>query len=238
MTPNIDCFFLSSETKVRDAVHEIKKRGYSRTPVYTDDDINNIVGILYSKELLTTKEYGNDIGDKSVTEFLKKTYFIPRTKMAFELLREFQRNRIHMAIVVDEYGRVDGIVTMEDILEELFGEIEDETQVDEKTVVKLEGTSITVPGSMKIEEFNEDYLFMVTRYGGLSRLGSMLENSMLPLEEEHETLGGFIFNLFGRFPVEKESVTNGSLRFTVQKIQKKRISELKVEVVEGVQDVA
>lgn len=159
--------------------------------------------------------------------------------MAFDLLREFQRNRIHMAIVVDEYGRVDGLVTMEDILEELFGEIEDETQIDKKPQPKLEGNSIILPGSIKIEEFNEDYLFMVTRYGGLNRLGDIIESSILPIEEEHETLGGFIFNLFGRFPIEGESVKYGSLKFTVQTIHKKRISDLKVEVSEEeVSDVA
>ena len=238
MTPNIDCFFLSSESNINDAIYEIKKRGYSRTPVYKDD-INNIVGILYSKDLLTSNDYGQNLGDKSVTEYLKKTYFIPRTKMALELLREFQRNRIHMAIVVDEYGRVDGLVTMEDILEVLFGDIEDETQVDIKTEPKFNGNALILPGSMKIEDFNEDYLFMVTRYGGMSRLGEILESSILPLEEEHETLGGFIFNLFGRFPVENESIVFGGLKFTVLKIHKKRISELKIELAdEGVSDVA
>jgi len=231
MTPNIDCFLLSSESTVREAIYEIRKRGYSRTPVYKDD-VNNIKGILYSKDLLTSNDYGQDIGNKAISEFLKKTYFIPRTKMAFDLLREFQRNRIHMAIVVDEYGRVDGLVTMEDILEELFGEIEDETQIDKKTEPKFEGNSIVLPGSIKIEEFNNDYLFMVTRFSGLKRLGDIIESSILPIEEEHETLGGFIFNLFGRFPVEGEFVKYGGLKFTVQKIHKKRISDLKVEVLE------
>jgi len=238
MTPNIDCFFLSAENTLREAVLEIKKRGYSRTPIYKDD-VNNIIGILFSKDLLTSNEYGQDIGNKQITEYLKKTYFIPRTKMALELLKEFQRNRVHMAIVVDEYGRVDGLVTMEDILEVLFGDIEDETQVDKKTEPKFIGSTLILPGSMKIEDFNEDYLFMVARFGGLDSLGDNLESSILPLEEEHETLGGFIFNLFGRFPVEGESVAYGGLKFTVQKIQKKRISELQIEVAKkGVSDDA
>ena len=167
-----------------------------------------------------------------IENFLKKPYFIPRTKMAFDLLREFQRNRIHMAIVVDEYGRVDGIVTLEDILEELFGEIEDETQLDIKPGARILDGSLIIPGTIKIDEFNENYLFMVTRYGGLSRLGENLENSAIPVEEEHETLGGFIFDLFGRFPLEGQSVDYGGLRFTVLKIQKKRISEIKVEVLQ------
>ena len=196
------------------------------------DEQNNILGILYSKDLLTSNAPGIDQGVSLIENYLKKPYFIPRTKMAFDLLREFQRNRIHMAIVVDEYGRVDGIVTLEDILEELFGEIEDETQLDIKPSARISDNALIVPGSIKIEEFNQNYLFMVTRFGGLSRLGENLESSVLPIEEEHETLGGFIFDLFGKFPTEGESVDYGGLHFTVLKIQKKRISEIKVEVLD------
>jgi len=231
MTPNVDCFLLSSEQTVKDAVYEIKKRGYSRIPVYKGE-LNNIIGILYIKDLLTSGMPGVDHGLSQIENFLKKPYFIPRTKMAFDLLREFQRNRIHMAVVVDEYGRVDGIVTLEDILEELFGEIEDETQLDIKPSARISDKALIVPGSIKIEDFNENYLFMVTRYGGLKRLGENLESSMLPVEEELETLGGFIFDLFGRFPVKGESVEYGGLRFTVLEILKKRISEIKVEVLD------
>ena len=231
MTPNIDCFMLSTDVRVRDAVYEIKKRGYSRTPVYKDET-NNIVGILYSKDLLTSNALSIDNGNSTINKYLKKPNFIPRTKMAFDLLREFQRNRMHMAIVVDEYGRVDGLVTLEDILEELFGEIEDETQVDIKPGARISGGALIVPGTLKIEDFNENYLFMVARYGGLRRLGENLESSALPVEEEHETLGGFIFDLFGRFPLEGQSIEHGGLRFTVLKIQKKRISEIKIEVVD------
>ena len=231
MTPNIDCFMLSSDHSVKDAVYEIKKRGYSRIPVYKEE-LNNIIGILYIKDLLTSITTGIDHGINMIENYLKKPYFIPRTKMAFDLLREFQRNRIHMAIVVDEYGRVDGIVTLEDILEELFGEIEDETQLDVKPGARISDSSLILPGSIKIEEFNDDYLFMVARFGGLSKLGENLESSVLPIEEEHETLGGFIFDLFGRFPTEGESVDYGGLRFSVLKIQKKRISEIKVEVLD------
>ena len=101
MTPNIDNFLLSSEYTIKDAFYEIKKRGYSRIPVYKGE-VNNIIGILYSKDLLTTGEPGVDHGLSKIEKYLKKPYFIPRTKMAFDLLREFQRNRIHMAIVVDE----------------------------------------------------------------------------------------------------------------------------------------
>lgn len=239
MTPNIDCFFLPSSLSVQGAVNEIKMRGFSRTPVYKQDP-NNIVGILYSKDLLDSGFSSETFKSGSIENLLKKPYFIPRTKMAFDLLREFQQQRNHIAIVVDEYGRVDGLVTMDDILEELFGQIEDETRIEKKREVFFEENSLVIPGTMKIEQFNEDFLFMVLRFGGLNKLSELLESSVLPVEELHETLGGFLFDLFGRFPIEGESVKYGGLKFTVTKIQKKRISELKVEINENevVEDVA
>ena len=227
MTPNIDCFFLQENISVTDAIYEIKKRGYSRIPIYSIDR-DHVIGILYSKDLLTADEE-NKNGAHSIKDYLRTPYFIPRTKKAFDLLREFQQQRNHMAIVVDEYGRVDGLVTMEDILEELFGEIEDETELIKKPEVKIEGATVTIPGSMKITDFNEDYLFVVLRYAGVERLGDILEQSILPSEREHETMGGFVFDLFGRFPVEGETVNFNALRFTVNKIMKKRISEIRVE---------
>ncbi len=233
MTPNVDCFMLSSRQSVKKSIYEIKKRGYSRTPVYEDDDVNNIIGILFIKDLLTSNALSIDDGNSSIKKYLKRPQFIPRTKMAFNLLREFQKDRNHIAIVVDEYGRMDGIVTLEDILEELFGNIEDETHLDARPKAKISNRSVTVPGTMKIDEFNSNYLFMVTRYGGLNKLDENIRKSVLPAEEEHETLGGFIFDLFGRFPTEGQSIDHGSLRFKVLKIHKKRIAEIRVEIAES-----
>jgi putative hemolysin len=224
MTPSIDCFLLPINLSRSQALYEIKKRGFSRTPVYKGNK-DNIVGVLYAKDLLSF-----DISEeKTIKKFLKPPYFIPRTKMAFDLLREFQHQRIHIAIVVDEYGRLDGIVTMEDILEELFGEIEDERRVVKKAEVRWEGEALIIPGSMKMDEFNDTFLFTVLRYGGIENLGDELEESVLPSEEDHETVAGFVFDLFGRFPAEGESVSYGSLAFTVNKVSGKRITEVKVQ---------
>ena len=230
ITPMADCFMLSADQSLRQAIYAIKKRGYSRVPIY-EQDASNIIGVLYIKDLLTLGVQEDIRLDSiAIKQCLRKPYFIPRTKMAFDLLRESQRNRIHFAIVVDEYGRVDGIVTTEDILEELFGQIEDETRFDVKpTLISVKDGSVIMSGDAKLEEFNDNYLFMVVRHGGLSKLWENIENSMLPTEGQ-ETMGGFIFDLFGRFPVEGETIDHGSLRFTVCKIQKKRISEIKVNV--------
>ncbi len=224
MTPSIDCFLLPANLSRSQALYDIKKRGFSRTPVYRDNK-DNIVGVLYAKDLLSL-----DISEeKTIKKFLKPPYFIPRTKMAFDLLKEFQQKRIHIAIVVDEYGRFDGIVTMEDILEELFGEIEDERRVVKTAEVRWQGESLIIPGSMKIDEFNDTYLFAVLRYGGIENLAEELEESVLPSEEDHETVAGFVFDLFGRFPAQGDSVSFSSLAFTVNKVSGKRITEIRIQ---------
>lgn len=224
MTPGIDCFFLPVGITSTNAILDIKKRGFSRIPVYKGDR-DNIVGILYVKDILSA----TTIDGLTLESLVKPPYFIPRTKRAFDLLREFQHKRIHIAIVVDEYGRVDGIVTMDDILEELFGEIEDERRVIKEHAIKMDGEAILIPGSLKIDEFNDTILFSVLRYGGLENLAAELEASILPPEDDHETMGGFVFDLFGRFPHEGEHVPYGSIIFTVNKVSGKRIAEIKVE---------
>lgn len=226
MTPSIDCFFLPSFISPGNAVYEVKKAGFSRIPVYQGDK-DNIIGILYAKDLLcidTNKTNGHNL-----ESILRPPYFVPRTKMAFELLTEFQQERKHMAMVVDEYGRVDGILTMEDILEELFGEIEDERRVIKEKIVRRDGKALVIPGSVKIDEFNENYLFSILRYGGLENLSDEIEQSILPSEEFSETIAGFVFDQFGKFPKEGEQVAYNNLLFTVNKIFKKRIAEIKVQ---------
>lgn len=224
MTPSIDCFLLPANLSRSQALYDIKKRGFSRTPVYKDSK-DNIVGVLYAKDLLSF-----DLSEeKTIKKFLKPPYFIPRTKMAFDLLKEFQQQRIHIAIVVDEYGRFDGIVTMEDLLEELFGEIEDERRVIKTAEVRWQGESLFIPGSMKIDEFNDTYLFTILRYGGIKNLGEELEGSILPSEEDHETVAGFVFDLFGRFPAQGDTISYGSIAFTVNKVSGKRITEIRIQ---------
>ena len=228
MTPAIDCFTLPHDIEVREAVGRVRQAGRSRVPVY-EEEKDNIAGVLYGKDLLKWNFTERNLA-ATVSECLRKPYFIPRSKPAGALLREFQMHRIHIAIVVDEYGRFDGLVTMEDILEELFGEIEDERSVPNKTAPALGGGAITIPGGMKIEEFNDDYLFSVARSAGLANLGGILEEAVIPLRMENETMGGFVFDLFGRLPAEGEKIGFGGLVFTVKSKEGKRISEIRVDI--------
>jgi len=224
MTPGIDVFSLPANASPQYAIYNITKRGYSRVPVYKDEK-DSIIGILYAKDLLSS----NSSNESLVEGILRPPYFIPKTKRAFDLLREFQQKRTQIAIVVDEYGRIDGIVTMEDILEELFGEIEDERRAIKESVFVRDDDALIISGSMKIEEFNDSLLFTILRPGGLKSLADELDESILPAEEDRETLGGFVFDLFGRFPHEGEKVEHGSILFTVNKVIGKRISEIKVQ---------
>lgn len=232
MTPAIDCFTLPHDIEVREAVGRVRQMGRSRIPVY-EEEKDNIAGVLYGKDLLKWNFTEHNLA-ATVSECLRKPYFIPRSKPAGALLREFQMHRIHIAIVVDEYGRFDGLVTMEDILEELFGEIEDERSVPDKIAPAVFGGAITIPGGMKIEEFNDDYLFSVARSAGLKNMGNILEEAVIPLRMENETMGGFVFDLFGRLPAEGEKIGFGGLVFTVKGREGKRISEIRVDVKEEV----
>ena len=228
MTPAIDCFTLPHDIEVGVAVGQVRQMGHSRIPVY-EEERDNIAGVLYSKDLLKWN-FTEHNSAATASECLRKPYFIPRSKPAGALLREFQMHRIHIAIVVDEYGRFDGLVTMEDILEELFGEIEDERSVLKKATPSVRGGAITIPGGMRIEEFNGDYLFSVARSAGLESLGEILEEAVIPLRMENETMGGFVFDLFGRLPAEGEKIGFGGLVFTVEGKEGTRISEIRVDV--------
>ncbi len=233
MTPNVDCVTLSDSLSPERMLRDIKRAGYSRIPVYSGDK-NNIKGVIYGKDMLLKVPGEN----APLESYLRPPYFIPGSKGAFDLLREFQRRRIHMAIVVDEYGRFDGLVTMEDILEEIFGEIEDERSVGRKQPVpKWEGKKLIVPGSFRVEEFNDMMLFPLIKFVGIENFSAALCESAIPSGGDgRETIAGFVFGKFGMFPSAGQSISHGSLEFTVTKISGKRISEVAVEARDEIAD--
>lgn len=206
MTPRIDMFCLPLSIGMNDLKREILEGGYSRVPVYgTNRD--DILGILYAKDLLQGLLEGEK--EPTLPSLLRKPYFVPRERSAESLLRDFQIRKIHMAVVVDEYGGVAGLVTMEDILESLFGEIYDERDIREKLYHVIDDQNIIVSGRMPIGDFND-------------LTGAAVSS------EDFETLGGFVFHLFGRLPVQGEEVLFGGMTFRVERMRGSGIWRIRV----------
>ena len=207
MVPRMDMVQVEKDTPVDEVLELVKEKGHSRIPVY-DEKVDNIVGILFVKDILPYMK------DKAKTprllDLVRKPYFVPERKMIGELLREFQRDRIHMAIVVDEYGGTAGLVTLEDVIEEIVGEIRDEYDRETPLIRKVGDETWLVEGKMNIEDLNESL--------GLA----------IPTEEDFESLGGFIFSLLGRIPNEKDEVLYEDLRLIVEEVHGQRIKKVRI----------
>lgn len=210
MVPRIDVEFVSDDITLDELRNVITEQGFSRYPVYTDT-IDNVVGILYVKDVI---RYQKD-GTFDVRKSMRKPYFVPETKRLDELLREFKKRRVHIAVAIDEYGGVSGIVSMEDILEVIVGDIQDEFDDDEDDEIVEMGEGIYLcDARAAIDEVNE-----------------RLELS-LP-EDDFETLGGFVFEQFGRIPLNQEKVTWEGMDFIVQEIEGHKINRVKIVMKRG-----
>jgi magnesium and cobalt transporter len=205
MVPRIDVQFIHDGISLEELYGIITEQGYSRYPVYTDT-IDNVIGVLYVKDIIK-----RDISqDFDVKKMMRKPYFVPETKRLDELLREFKKRRVHIAVSIDEYGGVSGIVSMEDILEVIVGEIQDEFDEDETDDIIQMGEGIYLcDARTAIEDLNE-------------RLSLSLP------EDDFETLGGFVFELFGRIPLSQEKTTYNDMDFVVQEIEGHKINRVKI----------
>ncbi|MBI1987220.1 MAG: HlyC/CorC family transporter [Nitrospinae bacterium] len=211
MTPRTDIFCLSSDLTLEEVLEEIRRTPYSRIPVYQETNKDNIIGILYAKELLIPEKVRDRWEDKaSLRSFLRPPYFIPWSKKALDLFKDFQKRKTHLAIVVDEYGGIAGLVTMEDLMGLLFGEMEDEYDIPEHLFQELGEDTYLVSARLSIEEFSK-------------RVGVEL-----PQEEDLETVGGLVFSLFGRLPQAGESVSRDNFTFVVEEIEGTRIQKIRV----------
>jgi gliding motility-associated protein GldE len=208
MIPRIDMVCISTDSKLDSLLSLIKKHLHSRIPLYRDK-VDNIIGIIYAKDLLPFVNRKKN-GDANLEKLARPAYFVPEQKKIDELLREFQSQRIHMAIVVDEYGGTSGIVTLEDIIEEIVGEIQDEHDSEQPLYQQINDNEYLVDGGMDLEEMNEELLIN------------------LPTEEGVETLGGFLFGLFGSVPREKQSVSYENYKFVIEKVIRRRITKVKI----------
>ncbi|MBC8500078.1 MAG: HlyC/CorC family transporter [Candidatus Atribacteria bacterium] len=209
MIPRVDMAYISSDTKIGSILKLIKKMGHSRIPVY-EDTIDNIIGILYAKDLLGIYQQWYTSKEKfDLKEIIREAYFVPENKKIDELLDIFQKDRIQIAIAVDEYGGTAGLVTMEDVVEEVVGEIIDEYDKEIKLFEIIEDNTIRVDGNISIEEINE------------------ILNIEIP-ENDFETLGGFIFDLLGRVPKKGEKIKYHNLKILIEQVVKNRIRRVKI----------
>jgi putative hemolysin len=206
MTPRTDIFALGINEALSAALPKIKEARFSRIPVY-EETMDQVIGILYAKDLLPHSRHPEL--EVTLRDLLHPVFFVPESKRIDELLREFQRNKVHVAIVVDEYGGVSGLVSMEDALEELVGEIVDEFDTEEVLCQQLDPQTFLVSARLPLDEVNEKF--------GLS----------LP-REDADTLGGHVFHLFGKLPKRGESVSAHGLTFTIEHIKGTRILEVRV----------
>lgn len=207
MVPRLDIVAVAVETSLRDALSVIIDAGHSRIPVY-DEYIDRIVGLLYAKDLLAC--FHADQDDVPIRTLLRPATFVPASKKVNTLLREMQRDHIHIAIVVDEYGGTAGLVTIEDILEEIVGDIQDEYDLEE-TYVQTIGPNA----------------YLLNARFDVYSLSKLLDTE-LP-NEDADTLGGMIYSLLGHVPRQGEFVEVGGWRFTVLTLEGRRIEQVRAE---------
>lgn len=211
MVPRTDAIFLSIDSASEELLNTVVDSGHSRYPVYKDT-LDNVVGMLYSKDLL--HHLVKEGGDLSVERIIRKAYFVPETKKLDSLLREFQRRRVHIAVVVDEYGGTSGIVCLEDVIEEIVGEIQDEFDNETEEILKI-----------------GDDVYLCDARVNLADLGERL-GIELP-EQEFDSLGGFVFDLFGKIPVKYEKMSYRNIEFIIQQMEGHKIITVKIVIRRG-----
>lgn len=208
MIPRIDILALEVNTSLEEAIQALTLSGHSRVPVY-EETIDNIIGMLYAKDLLRV-HIENGIEDP-IRQFLRPAFFVPEAKKVDELLREMQKNSYHIAVVVDEYGGMAGLVTMEDIVEEIVGEIRDEyDQGEEQLYQRLENGSYLLSGRLDLDDVND-------------MLGTHLTKDMA------DTLGGFLYGTIGRVPIGGEQVHVEDWTLTIELVTGRRIRKVRAE---------
>jgi putative hemolysin len=206
MVPRIDMVTLESDDTLDEATTLIMQGGQSRIPVY-EDTIDNIIGVLYAKDLLRQLRLGNT--QDKVRDFVRPAYFVPESKKLDDLLHELQHQRVHMAIVVNEYGAVAGLVTIEDLVEEIIGDIQDEYDKEEVLYERVSEDEYVMDAKISIDDFNE------------------LLNTKLT-DEEYDTLGGFVYAQLDKVPSVGDEVTYQNLALTVLSTKGRRITKVKV----------
>ena len=207
MVPRPDMRAVEADLSVSEALDVAMEAGFSRLPVY-HGNLDDLVGIAYAKDLIRAERDGN--GGRPVCDFVRPAHFVPETKRVSRLMREMQERTFHQAIVVDEYGGTAGLVTLEDLIEELVGEIVDEYDVEEPSVQRLGEGRMSVSARLSMDELNE------------------LLDAELP-EGDWDTVGGLLFNALGRVPTEGESVDVDGVHLVAERVEGNRVGRIRIE---------
>lgn len=211
MTPRVDITSIPLDTTFEELMQIITESGHSRIPLY-NNNLDDVTGIIYAKDLLPFLA-DPELKEKiSLQTIARPAMFVPETKLISDLLHEFQEKNMHMGIVVDEYGGTAGLVSLEDILEEIVGEIRDEYDKEENEITKLDENSYLVLGKYLIDDLNE-----------------LFGENFSSENDDYDTVGGFIFNHFGTIPEEGDNFEYGDYKFTVKEIDNKRINKVLIE---------
>jgi gliding motility-associated protein GldE len=212
MCPRIDVTAIDIKSGFDNIVPAIIKSGFSRIPVYSGS-FDNVKGILYAKDVLP---YTNNPGNFKWQALLRPPYFVPETKKIIELLKEFQTKKIHMAIVIDEYGGTSGIVTLEDILEEIVGEITNGIDEEQSLFHKIDEKTYIFKGKILLNDF--------------CKIFNIEENIFEEVRGESETLAGLILELTGEIPQKDQIVKFGNFEFRIESADRRRVKEIRVEL--------
>ena len=209
MSPRIDVFALKIEESFEEIMPKIIDKGYSRIPVY-NENIDQIEGILFIKDLIPYI----DSNSFEWSTLIREPFFVPENKKLDDLLKDFQGMKSHLAIVVDEYGGTSGIISLEDVLEEIVGDISDEFDDEDVIYSKIDDSNFIFEGKIGLKDF--------------CRIIEVDENEIESKKGEAETLAGFILEISGNFPKKKQKITFHNLIFTIESLDKRRIKQIKV----------
>jgi len=214
MTPRPDIVALPTASKLEEAIAKTVDSGHSRIPVY-DESIDNVVGILLAKDILGFVHSGRGKDAFRVREIMRDAYFVPETKLIMAVFKDLKRTKNHLAVVIDEYGGTAGLVTLEDILEEIVGEIQDEFDVEEAKIIEVSPGVYDVAGSVNIDEFLE--------YFNLEEKDLVTDQEM-----QTDTISGWMTQTLGRMPQAGQSMNIGPLSLEVAKVERRRIQRIRV----------
>ncbi|MGE5499924.1 MAG: hemolysin family protein, partial [Syntrophothermus sp.] len=213
MTPRVDIVAVSDDSEFDEMLNIITESGHSRIPLY-HSNLDEITGIIYTKDLLPYLKDGAGKEKLQLSKIARRAMFIPETKMISELMHEFQEKKLHMGIVVDEYGGTAGLITLEDILEEIVGEIRDEYDLEEESDIIKSGDNVySVLGKTPIDEIKD-----------------RLDLDLYSENDDYDTIGGFIFNFTGEIPKEGYSFVYKNHKFTISEIENRRIKKIYIEI--------